>query len=98
MPTLSGFLSARAAAGARYAAAITELQDAYVDLHATDKLLQNDRVRLPAMQLPVRTFHGFPQVLDQAFSHPVFAPDVARNLDRLVDQAFQTKLATLEEA
>lgn len=72
MATLPQLLTQRAAAGARYAAAVAELHTALVDLAALDATLNNTNVR-PASQ-PDPTFHEVPDTLPWPFCHPVYAP------------------------
>lgn len=72
MATLSQLTAQRAAAGARYTAAIAELHAALVDLAALDDLLNNSNVS-PGTP-PVPTFHEVPDVLPWPLSHPVYAP------------------------
>ena len=87
---LSTLLAERDAAGARYAAAVAELRDAYVELASIDRVLLNRNVGYAAQ---VRTFHGFPSTLEQPFSHPVYAADVWQRLDFRTDAVAATKLA-----
>jgi len=93
MATLSDFLTDRTAAGARYAAAIAELRDAYVELAALDLVLMNKRVGYPP---PVRTFPGFPPALPQEYRHDVYALNIEEpvNLHTRAEEAAAVKLAT----
>jgi len=78
MPTIAKVLSDRAKAGARYAAAVHELQEAYVALAATDAALSNANVPTPAEHKPVRQFAEHPNgpldALPAELTHPEFAP------------------------
>lgn len=78
MPTVAQVIADRATAGARYAAAITELKAAYIGLAAIDMALANSNVPTPFAQKPVRTFfNGGPEALDALppyLTHPVYVP------------------------
>jgi hypothetical protein len=65
----SGLSTQRAAAGARYAAAISELKSALIDLAAIDVVLQQQG-SIPDSQ----TFHNYPDSLPWEFQHPLYAP------------------------
>jgi hypothetical protein len=60
--------SARATAGANYAAAVTQLHDALVELAAIDQIFFNRTGES-------RTFGQIPDAV--AFRHPEFAPDIS---------------------
>ncbi|WLA78815.1 hypothetical protein [Bradyrhizobium elkanii] len=71
--TLSGLLTQRDTAGSRYAAAITELQAAYVDLAAIDRVLSSGN---PKLCHPVSTFVSHtPEGVPEILRHPTFAAD-----------------------
>ena len=66
-------LSTRQAAGARYAAALTELRAAMVDLLAIDNALRNRHVGAPHIE--IRSFSGEQNDIPTGMRHPDFAPD-----------------------
>lgn len=76
---LSELKSARATAGARYAAAVAELRESLVDLAALDAALTNGNVN-PGFG-PQRTY-GLPKIPPhlQDFEHMEFAPNLGANL------------------
>ena len=94
MATVEDLKAQRAAAGARYAAAVAELHDAFVDLAALDRALSNAR----ALGEEQRTFFGglgadFQSVL----RHPVYAPVIGlgRNWNDAIREQTETYLASL---
>lgn len=71
--TLAELKAARQAAGERYAAAISELEAAYIELAAYDRALQNGNVnRLPGAPYDHRTFRGGLDLLPIDIHHPDF--------------------------
>lgn len=79
MATISEILAARTAAGARYAAAVTELRAAYVDLAGIDAALGNNTLAgLPAG--PVQTFRGDADRIPVEFRHPVYSAEAGGSL------------------
>jgi hypothetical protein len=70
--TLSGLLTQRGTAGSRYAAAVTELQAAYIDLAAIDRVLgaNNSKLANPVPTFPAESPQGVPDIL----LHQVYAP------------------------
>jgi hypothetical protein len=97
MTILTDLLTARDTAGTRYAAAVAELRDSFVDLAAIDVALRNKGVGLPAAQNPPATFSGIPQVLPVEFLHPVYLPHrnlyAGANLFQRIEAATASKLA-----
>lgn len=87
--------AARATAGARYAAAITELQASLIDLAALERVLSNRAVSaaLPASQVPVQTIAEIPQTLPTGLRHGVYAPAYPSNLHQGIDTAAAAYLA-----
>lgn len=71
MTALSDFVTARATAGARYAAAVTELHAAYVGLLAYDRAAANVGV---LAENPSRTFFAPPDALPLELVHPTYVP------------------------
>jgi hypothetical protein len=71
MASVNDFMSDRTAAGERYAAAVTELREAYVELHAIDLALKSSKV---APHLDVLTFRGDLDQVPVEQRHPQFAP------------------------
>jgi hypothetical protein len=67
-------LTARDTAGARYAAALSELRAAYIDLAAHDKALLNRRFGSPSH---IASFNGTQEQdgVPIGLRHPDFAPD-----------------------
>lgn len=74
MTTINQMLTDRDAAGARYAAALTELRAAMVDLAAMDAALANRHHGLGHNGRP-RTFSGEANAVPVAFLHPDYAMD-----------------------
>ncbi len=72
MASLSQLIAYRQTAGARYAAAVTELIAAMVDLKGLDLALENEVV---AYRRPSQSFGPPPDVI--SLRHAEFAPDVA---------------------
>jgi hypothetical protein len=70
--TLDELLEARAAAGARYAAATGELHEALVELASLDLVLMSDGSGHDG-RVDMRTFFDLPQNLG-TLAHPKFAP------------------------
>lgn len=68
--TIAELKNAQRVAGARYAAAVREWQEAYVELAALDRTLANSNVAGNVGE-PVKTFHDFPTNLG-SLAHPVF--------------------------
>jgi hypothetical protein len=69
--TLSGLLTQRDTAGSRYAAAVSELQAAYVDLAAIDRVLASGNTKLCH---PVPTFgSSSPEGVPEVLRHQVYA-------------------------
>ncbi|WOS62168.1 hypothetical protein [Sinorhizobium fredii] len=66
----------RAAAGARYAAAVAELQGAYVDLAGIEAAINNGNVPVRA----VATFRGDADRIPHEFRHPNFYPEAGDSL------------------
>lgn len=69
----SDLLTSHEAAGARYVAALAELQAAFIDLAGHDVALSNGNV--PVGPVPVRSFFGIPDSVPWALRHGHFAPD-----------------------
>jgi hypothetical protein len=76
MPLSSVQIAAnRATAGARYTAAVVELQAALVDLASYDQAVQNNRIACTVAQKAQATFMGgLPFSLPDNLKHPVYAP------------------------
>ncbi|TGP27358.1 hypothetical protein EN875_034015 [Mesorhizobium sp. M2D.F.Ca.ET.232.01.1.1] len=76
-------LKAHEAAGKRYIAALTELTEAYVELGAYDRALDNTHVRELVGQItgPVnmRSFFGIPDSVPWPLRHPLFWPEAGSN-------------------
>lgn len=91
MADLNDLLSDRAAAGARYSAAVTELREAYVELAGIDDALKAASV---APHLDVRTFRGDFDQVPWEQRHPEFAPlarnGIAEAVKAKVDQVVKT--------
>jgi hypothetical protein len=85
--TTPELLTHRATAGARYAAAVTELRAAFADLAAIDRLLSNQRVAYGTLP----TFGQHPDPI--SFRHPVYAPNVGGTFEDDVRAAYATRYA-----
>ncbi len=72
--TLEELRTARAAAGADYAAAIAALQSSFVELAAYDRALQNSNVIGLGGHHPIGypTFHDIADNVPQSLRHPEF--------------------------
>lgn len=75
--TPSELLDSHAAAGARYAKALLELEAAWVDLCAHDMALENRNV--PVGPTHVRSFYAVPDSTPWPLRHQVFAPAAELN-------------------
>jgi hypothetical protein len=75
--TLDELKDQQAKAGERYAAAIAELEAAFVDLAAIDAALDNGHSGHPEI---VRSFGPLVPINLGLFAHPIFAPDVTVGL------------------
>jgi hypothetical protein len=96
--TLSELLAARAAAGADYAAAVTALRAAVIELAGIDRALDCNNSGLSGALRPVQTFSELGNTAGwaQLLRHPVYRPQgVAPVLDEVVARANQL-LASLE--
>jgi hypothetical protein len=81
----------RGTAGSRYAAAITELQAAYVDLAAIDRVLSSNNKNLcnPVPTFTAESPHGVPEIL----RHQVYAAAAGGRWEDLVRARVETLLA-----
>ena len=71
--TPAELIESHEAAGARYTAALAELQAAFIDLAGHDAALANNNV--PIGPTPVRSFYGIPDSVPWALRHGHFAPE-----------------------
>ncbi|AFL53992.1 hypothetical protein ABIE78_006381 [Sinorhizobium fredii] len=89
IPTnLEELQTARTAAGARYSAAIAELQDSLIELAAYDVALMNRNVSGRQLGL-YQTFHGIADDVPLSLRHPQFGtyyPDWRGQVKSLADQ------------
>lgn len=79
MATIAEILSARTVAGARYAAAVAELQAAYADLAGIDAAL-NSSTLAGHNAGTVPTFRGDADRIPWEFRHPVYSADAGVSL------------------
>ncbi|MCV3764040.1 hypothetical protein [Rhizobium sp. TRM95796] len=71
--TLAELKNARQAAGERYAAAVVEIEAAFIELSAYDRVLQNGNVnRLSGAPYEHRSFRGGLDLLPADMRHPDF--------------------------
>jgi hypothetical protein len=89
---LSELKSARATAGARYAAALAELRESLVDLAALDAALANKNVNPGFLE---HATYGLPKIPPHlaAFEHREFAPNLGANLHDQIRASLTTYLA-----
>lgn len=97
MATISEITASRATAGARYAAAITELQAAYADLAGIDAALNNASLA-GRNGGPVPTFRGDADRIPWEFRHPVYSPTEGSSLIAARDAKRASVLATFSAA
>jgi hypothetical protein len=88
-------LTNRDAAGARYAASLTELRAAYIDLAAHDKALLNRHVGSPSQ---IATFSGTQaqEGVPVGLRHPDYAPAADGAWDHEVEAQAGAYLAALK--
>jgi hypothetical protein len=88
MSTTAELVTARATAGARYVAAVTELLAARADLLAIERVLTNNRV---AYGQGFPSFGPAPDVI--ALRHGTYLPNLADTFAADTSAAFATRLA-----
>ncbi|WP_131522928.1 hypothetical protein [Nitrobacter sp. Nb-311A] len=99
MTTKSDMLTSRATAGTRYAAAITELRAAYVDLAALDGALRNKNFGVGDTAAGIGASDGFNGRLPEiplSLRHGTYASDPLGAIDNDVDAQTLTYLAALQ--